>query len=101
MRLGDDDVEAAWVLPQANERGAERDLFDIEAVPAQALVLDGCPPVRGVADDDDASASGRRTRERTTERDRVRPVAHRPGDDDVAGGTNVHARDAPREREIG
>ena len=97
-RLGDDDVEALRLLAQADERGAERQLLDLEAVPAQTLVLDGGAPVARVADGDDAAAARRGARERAADRDRVRPVPHRPGDHEVAGRRHVDARDPPGER---
>ena len=94
------DVQRRRIVTKANERLAERRLFDLETVPAGALGGDGLPPRLRAADRDDAAAARRCATEGAADRGLVRPFADRAGDDDVVRGVDVDANDAPRQLEI-
>ena len=90
---------ALRLLAQPHERLAER-RAPRPAMPRQRrlLVLDGGAPRR--VESPTATTRPRRddgAGERAPDRDRVRPVAHRPAITTIAGRLDVHARDAPRE----
>ena len=101
LRLGDDHVEVALRLAQADERLADGAALDEHAAPARVLGVDDATPRGRRADRRQPAVLRRGAEERALDGLAGRRGLDGAEDDHLAGLAEVHARDAPHEIEVG